>query len=707
MAIGGTAVALALTAGLGVATAKAPPKTRTVVRITCRTNATYVGVPLSACVARVYGAKHWSKRVPVVYVGNHTYPTGRALVRAYFRGDRRHRASAAHVTFRIAARQLTYDLQVASKPYDGTTTAQISACALTGVLPRDNGRVVCDPATVNANFASPAIATFVTVSLSGKPTLVGAAARGYSLAGVGPLTSSTADITAEPLIIDSDLYTDAGDAGGIAIADVLQLKGEAKVVATILNTRKSRPAIAADSINCVGAISQFYGVSNGIFGADGAVPHNGGDVGDPGGIAECAAQATGTVAAPIPAVTAYRRALVGQPNHSVVIASIGYFENLQALLASGPDATSPLTGLQLVQLKVRELVAMDGCFPLPTSGSCNGATNPYNNAVGNAAAASYVASHWPTKVVWSGYEFGDAIHTGGGVSGSQPTYSPIRAAYEKFALPNNWIQSFDQATVYHAVRPWDSAIGQSAAGSNAINAASGANTFTAGGGNDVYLTINDLNGVQSSIDTLLNTVSNGVAPNDNFNSGFNSTLWSTSTSTAAVTASSTVGVNAGQLEISHTGTAAWSSGTLRTQLPFDISGKAATVQLVRAANDGAALVAPAVGGETSFRISSTDGTHYAEFTVAGSYIGAVIKSGATESTVNSIPYSAANMQWLRIRQTGGSWYFEYSADNVTWHLLASSTVPGLSTTSVNLSLIAGSDVTPATDIAQFDNITTG
>ena len=40
----------------------------------------------------------------------------------------------------------------------------------------------------------------------------------------------------------------------------------------------------------------------------------------------------------------YRRVLARQPNHSVVVVSLGYLGNLAALLASPADAISPMTG---------------------------------------------------------------------------------------------------------------------------------------------------------------------------------------------------------------------------------------------------------------------------------------------------------------------------------------------------------------------------
>ncbi|MBQ9660836.1 MAG: nucleoside hydrolase [Bacteroidales bacterium] len=58
----------------------------------------------------------------------------------------------------------------------------------------------------------------------------------------------------------------------------------------------------------------------------------------------------------------YRKLLAGQPDKSVTIASIGFVTSLARLLESGPDEYSPLTGVELVRRKVKEIFAMGGVF---------------------------------------------------------------------------------------------------------------------------------------------------------------------------------------------------------------------------------------------------------------------------------------------------------------------------------------------------------
>ena len=58
----------------------------------------------------------------------------------------------------------------------------------------------------------------------------------------------------------------------------------------------------------------------------------------------------------------YRKLLSEQPDHSVTIASIGFVTSLARLLESGPDEFSPLSGVELVKAKVKEIYAMGGVF---------------------------------------------------------------------------------------------------------------------------------------------------------------------------------------------------------------------------------------------------------------------------------------------------------------------------------------------------------
>ena len=393
---------------------------------------------------------------------------------------------------------------------------------------------------------------------------------------------------------------------------------------------------------------------------------------------------------PDTAVDTYRKALVAQPDHSVVIASIGYFENLQALLESPPDAVSPLTGAQLVAQKVKMLVAMAGGYP---------SIAQENNLEGNTPAAQYVAADWPTKLVWSGYEVGNNVHAGQTISAVHPSWSPVRAAYEAFVGANNWIYSWDLTAVYHAIRPSDPALTETGPGTSTVTTIGG-DTFAMGTGNQYYLTLTNASGLDASLESLLDTLPGGPLPNDTFDSNsLSPTLWTTTSSGSTVAA-----VNQ-QLQITHPA-GSWTSGQLLSSLPYNATGHATQVQLIQAANGGQGA-SGRTGGETSVTLQQ-DATHYAQIFIGGGEIAAQVDAGSGQTTLSgALTYNASTMQWLRIRESSGTLYFEYAAGASspgTWTTLAQVADP-FPVTSVTYKLGAGSD-NPTADTTIFDNVST-
>ena len=69
----------------------------------------------------------------------------------------------------------------------------------------------------------------------------------------------------------------------------------------------------------------------------------------------------------------YRKILAGQPDGSVVIASVGFSTNLARLMETGPDTYSRLSGMELIRKKVRLLSVMAGDFAKPEHAEYNAA----------------------------------------------------------------------------------------------------------------------------------------------------------------------------------------------------------------------------------------------------------------------------------------------------------------------------------------------
>ena len=99
-------------------------------------------------------------------------------------------------------------------------------------------------------------------------------------------------------------------------------------------------------------------------------------------------------------VTVMRRALAEEPDGSVTFVVVGCLASAAALLQSGPDDISPLSGQELCDRKIKRLVAMAGEFPTFNE------TFGENNIVVQIPAAQYVTEHFTGELVLSGYEIG-------------------------------------------------------------------------------------------------------------------------------------------------------------------------------------------------------------------------------------------------------------------------------------------------------------
>ena len=135
--------------------------------------------------------------------------------------------------------------------------------------------------------------------------------------------------------------------------------------------------------------------------------------------------------------------LAGQPDESVVMVSVGQVTNFRNLLKTGPDEHSDLDGVELVKRKVKVWVCMGGKMPEGREA----------NLIHDGPAAAYAIEHWPTPIVFSGWEIGQEIMTGAGLR-QAPDGTPVRRAYELYNGLNDR-QSWDQTAVLYAVRGLD------------------------------------------------------------------------------------------------------------------------------------------------------------------------------------------------------------------------------------------------------------
>ena len=107
---------------------------------------------------------------------------------------------------------------------------------------------------------------------------------------------------------------------------------------------------------------------------------------------------------PEDSVVLLRKLLAAAPDHSVVIAQVGFSTNLARLLDTPADDISPLTGRELAEKKVRLVSAMFGAFTFQNDQRF--VKHKEYNVVTDCPAAQKFTKEWPTPIVFSGFELG-------------------------------------------------------------------------------------------------------------------------------------------------------------------------------------------------------------------------------------------------------------------------------------------------------------
>ncbi len=206
------------------------------------------------------------------------------------------------------------------------------------------------------------------------------------------------------IILDTDIGNDVDDVLALAMLHALQTRGDCELLGVTI----TKPDELAGPF--VDAMNTFYGrpeipigfTRAGLTNVPSKFLHlakvmDGGKLRYPHSLRRSSD-------AP-PATQLLRSLLSRQADHSVVLVQIGFFSNLAALLDTPADASSPLTGRELVQQKVRLLSVMAGAFQTIVK---NHHYCEYN-VINDLPAAQEVARDWPSPMVWSGFEIGIAV----------------------------------------------------------------------------------------------------------------------------------------------------------------------------------------------------------------------------------------------------------------------------------------------------------
>jgi inosine-uridine nucleoside N-ribohydrolase len=216
-----------------------------------------------------------------------------------------------------------------------------------------------------------------------------------------PLTLAAQSAAPLRVIFDTDMGNDVDDALALAILHAFENRGEAKLLAVTITKDNSR---VAPFINLVNTFYGRPGIPIGVV-RNGKTPQDSPMISIPLG----RKRPDGTPLYPHKladgaqapeAVGLLRKLLAAEADGSVTLVQVGFFTNFARLLTSPPDAASPLAGRDLVARKVRLLVVMAGQFP-------DGP--PEYNVKTDLPSARQVFGEWPTPIVASGFEIGNAL----------------------------------------------------------------------------------------------------------------------------------------------------------------------------------------------------------------------------------------------------------------------------------------------------------
>jgi inosine-uridine nucleoside N-ribohydrolase len=267
---------------------------------------------------------------------------------------------------------------------------------------------------------------------------------------LGLPTSPTAQAQVVPLLFDTDMGNDVDDALALGVIHALADRGECELLAVTLT--KDNPLCAP----FVDLVNTFFGrgeVPIGIV-RNGMTPDDSrflqlAEVKDDGQLRYPHDLRAGDEA--MEATTLLRRTLAAQSDGSVVIVQVGFSTNLAALLDTPPDEHSALDGRRLVAAKVKLVSAMAGAFPPDGRQPA-----PEYNVRIDPTAARKLCSEWPTPIVFSGYEIGDAIRYPAVSIENDFGYAqhhPLQEAYQRYKSTPHERPCWDLTSVLYAVRP--------------------------------------------------------------------------------------------------------------------------------------------------------------------------------------------------------------------------------------------------------------
>jgi len=242
------------------------------------------------------------------------------------------------------------------------------------------------------------------------------------------------------IIFDTDLGPDYDDVGALAILHAMADSGKAEILATISSNKHELVVPSIEVINTwFGRPDLPVGAPAGEGAVMGSSQHWADSI-----TARYEHRTKSTSEAP-DAVKIYRKILSGSPEKSVTIVTVGFLTNLSDLLKSPADEISSVSGPELIESRVSQLVSMAGHFP---------AGREFNVFI-DSAASKYVFENWPGEIIFTGFEIGREILTGLRLIQSPVQNSPVKDVF-RISIPlsqedTNGRMSWDETAIIIAV----------------------------------------------------------------------------------------------------------------------------------------------------------------------------------------------------------------------------------------------------------------
>ena len=270
------------------------------------------------------------------------------------------------------------------------------------------------------------------------------------LAGCGSSSEKPQNKSGISIIFDTDIGNDVDDALAMGVIHALQNRAECQLLAVTI-TKDNHYAASMVSL-----LNTFYGRPNIPVGmvCGGVTPDDGKYLKEvvmtKNEKGEDAFPRSIQLGSNVPdAVSVLRKTLAAQEDGSVVVVQVGFSTNMARLMDTEPDATSPLSGMELIRKKIRLLSIMAGTFD-------SRHTHVEYNIMCDLPAAKKLIAEWPTPIVFSGYEIGYMIKYPSVSILNDYNYvkqHPLKEAYRYYLGLENDQATFDLTSVLYAVRP--------------------------------------------------------------------------------------------------------------------------------------------------------------------------------------------------------------------------------------------------------------